>query len=89
MMGCTPEREGRRPARPAAEFSAFAASRAKIEQGLSKLEEGNWCITAAVQGIFAGERDAAALTADLDPNSAALVGRILEHIAAPSALDAD
>lgn len=60
-----------------------AKARAEIGQVLPKLEEGNWRIAAAVQRIFAGERDPAALTADLDPNSAALVGRILEYIAAP------
>ncbi len=65
-----------------------AEARAEIEQILSKLEEGNWGIAAPVQRIFAGQRDAAALTAELDEQDAALVSRILEYIAAPSALAA-
>ena len=59
-----------------------AKARAEIDQFLPKLEEGNWRIAAPVQRIFAGELDPAALSADLDPNSAALVRRILEYIAA-------
>jgi hypothetical protein len=58
-----------------------AQARAEIEQVLPELEENNWRIAVPVQRIFAGERDPAALTADLDANSAALVRRILEHIA--------
>ncbi len=66
-----------------------AEARAKIEQDLAKLEEGNWHIVAPVRRIFAGERDPADLTADLDEQDAALVRRILEYIAAPSAGDGE
>ncbi len=60
-----------------------AQARTKIEQVLPKLEEGNWRIVAVFQRIFAGDRDRAALTADLDEQDADLVRRILEYIAAP------
>lgn len=45
---------------------------------LPRLEENGWQLTRAAQAIWSGQRDAAALTADIDPNSAALVRRILE-----------
>ena len=60
-----------------------AKTRSKIEEVLPKLEESGWHIAAAVQCIFAGERDPDALTADLDEQDAALVRRIFEYIAAP------
>ncbi len=54
--------------------------RAEIEALLPKLEENGWRIADAVRRIWAGERDAEALTAGIDPNSAALVRRALELV---------
>jgi hypothetical protein len=47
------------------------------------LEENGWQITSAVQRIWAGERDAQALTVGIDTNSAALVRRVLELVEMP------
>ena len=44
------------------------------------LQESGWMLTDAVHRIWAGERDAEALTAGLDEQDAALVARILEII---------
>jgi DNA-binding MarR family transcriptional regulator len=54
--------------------------RAQIEAVLPKLEEEGWQLSSPVQRIWAGERDEAALTAGIDPNSAQLVRRILEIV---------
>ncbi len=48
-----------------------------IEALLPQLAERGWQIATAVRRIWAGERDAATLTADIDPNSAMLINRIL------------
>ena len=47
---------------------------------LPKPEENGWELTDAVHRIWAGERDATALTAGIDGNSAQMVKRILESI---------
>jgi hypothetical protein len=52
--------------------------REEIEARLPKLEERGWRIAGAARRIWAGERDPEALTAGIDPNSAALVRRALE-----------
>jgi hypothetical protein len=52
--------------------------RAVVAAGLSKLEEKGWMLTEPVRRIWAGERDAAALTGGLDARDGALVRRILE-----------
>jgi hypothetical protein len=54
--------------------------RSQIEEMLPKLEENGWELTDAVHRIWAGERDAAALTAGIDGNSAQMVNHILESI---------
>jgi hypothetical protein len=54
--------------------------RAQIKEVLPKLEENGWRLSAPVQRIWAGERDAAALTAGLDEQDTQLVRRILELI---------
>lgn len=53
----------------------------KVRALLPQLEEKGWRLTAAVERIWAGERDAEALTAGVDANSARLIRRILELIA--------
>ncbi|HEX9942467.1 MAG TPA: hypothetical protein VGG03_10650 [Thermoanaerobaculia bacterium] len=58
--------------------------RAAIEELLSTLEEKSWRLTGAVHRIWAGERDAESLTAEIDPNSAQLIRRILELIEQPT-----
>jgi hypothetical protein len=51
--------------------------RAEIEAALPQLEENGWMLAGPVRRIWAGERDAVALTAGLDAQDAALVRRIL------------
>ncbi len=51
---------------------------------LSSLEEKGWLLTAAVHRIWAGERDGDALTAGLDEQDSALIGHVLELLAAPA-----
>jgi PAS domain-containing protein len=55
-----------------------AEGREKIEELLPQLEEKGWHISDAVGRIWAGERDAEALTGGLDEQDAALVRRVLE-----------
>jgi hypothetical protein len=56
--------------------------RAEIEAQLPQLEANGYHIAGAVQRIWAGERDAEALTAGLDAQDTALVRRALELIEA-------
>ena len=58
--------------------------RAEMEDLLPRLEDNGWKLTDAVHRIWDGERDAEALCAGIDPNSARLVERILELIELPS-----
>jgi hypothetical protein len=48
---------------------------------LPQLEAAGWRLQAAAERIWAGERDTTQLTAGIDPNSAALVRRILCFVA--------
>ena len=48
---------------------------------LNTLETKGWHLGEAVQRIWAGERDAASMTAGLDEQDSALVRRVLEIIA--------
>ncbi|MCA9938444.1 MAG: hypothetical protein KC418_07375, partial [Anaerolineales bacterium] len=66
----------------AAREAAGQFGREEIEELLPQLEAKGWMVREAVQRIWAGERDAAALTANIDGNSAALVNRILAILAA-------
>ena len=59
--------------------------RAEVEYLLPQIDNNGWQIERAVQRIWQGERDAAALSADLDPNSAALVLAVLDAVAAAPA----
>jgi len=52
--------------------------RAQIEPVLADLEQKGWRLTEAAHRIWAGERDAEALTAGLDTQDTALVRRVLE-----------
>lgn len=54
--------------------------RAEMEEALIKLQLSGWRVARAVQRIWAGERDADALTVGLNPNSAAMVRRLLELV---------
>jgi tetratricopeptide (TPR) repeat protein len=58
--------------------------REDVELALTELAEAGWLLTGAVRRIWAGERDARALTAEVDPGSAPLVLRILELLEKPS-----
>lgn len=58
--------------------------REEIEEALPKMEENGWRLTDAVHRIWKGERDAEVLTAEVDPNSAQLIRRILELIEQPT-----
>jgi tetratricopeptide (TPR) repeat protein/CHAT domain-containing protein len=55
-------------------------ARAAVEAVLPQLEANGWHITAALQRLWAGERDWHALAEDLDPPNALLVKRVLETI---------
>lgn len=55
--------------------------RPEIEALLPTLEEKGWQLSAPVARIWAGERDRDSLTAGLDGQDAALVGRVLEILA--------
>ena len=59
-------------------------SREQVVQVLPQLEENGWRLTDAVHRIWEGERDAEALTANVDHNSAQLIRRILELIELPT-----
>ncbi|HEU4329099.1 MAG TPA: tetratricopeptide repeat protein [Roseiflexaceae bacterium] len=52
--------------------------RAEVEAMLPRLEQAGWQLTAPLRRLWAGERDAAALTAGIDENTAALVRNILD-----------
>jgi hypothetical protein len=56
-------------------------ARALAEAVLPQLEQAGWRIAEAARRIWAGERDMAALTEGIDPNSAVLVNRILRLVA--------
>jgi hypothetical protein len=56
-------------------------ARSEIEPVLASIEENGWMVREAAYRIWAGERDEAALTADIDPNSAQLVRRVLALLA--------
>jgi hypothetical protein len=53
------------------------APHSQIEAALSQLEAQDFHLTAAVQAIWAGQRDPAVLTAGLDDTDTKLVQRIL------------
>ena len=53
-------------------------ARAPLDTRLADLEENGWMLRDPARRLWAGERDAAALTAGIDANSAQLVRRILE-----------
>ena len=55
--------------------------RAEVEQILATVEDRGWRLSAATARIWAGERDATLLTADLDEQDAVLVMRTLAIIA--------
>jgi hypothetical protein len=57
-----------------------AGLRPQIEALLPQLEQKGWRLTDAVRRIWAGERDAQALTAGLDGQDSALVRRVLEIV---------
>lgn len=60
------------------------AERDQLEEVLAELEAQGWHLEAAVQRLWAGERDVAVLTAGLDEQDMLLVMRIVELLAAPS-----
>jgi len=60
-------------------------SKNRINRDLARLEQHNWRLTEAAHRIWDGERDAEALTAGLDSNSARLVERVLELLEESSA----
>lgn len=58
-----------------------ASLRPELEPVLADLEQKGWMLRQPVQRVWAGERDAEALTAGIGPNSAQMVRRILELLA--------
>jgi hypothetical protein len=61
-----------------ADAAADESLRGEIEPLLARLEENGWMLSDPVRRIWAGERDAAALTEGLDEQDSALVRRVLE-----------
>src|SRR5688572_10302775 len=59
--------------------------RAEVEYLLPQIDNNGWHIEQAIQRIWQGERDAAALTTSLDANSAAIVLTVLAAVAAAPA----
>jgi len=59
---------------------ADASLRAQIEPVLARLEEKGWMLRDPARRLWAGERDAAVLTAGIDANSAQLIRRVLELV---------
>ncbi len=57
------------------------SQREEIESVLASLETKGWRLTNSVQRMWAGERDAAALTAGLEEQDAAIVRRLLQLMA--------
>lgn len=57
-----------------------ASLRAELEPVLANFEEKGWMLRGPAHRLWAGERDPAALTAGIDPNSAQLVRRTLELV---------
>jgi hypothetical protein len=55
--------------------------REKVETRLTQLEANGFMLVAPIQRIWAGERDAVALTAGLDATDAALVRQVLGALA--------
>jgi len=55
-------------------------ARAAVEAAFDQFEQGGWRIVDPIRRIWAGERDEAALTAGIDPNSALIVREILKQL---------
>lgn len=56
-------------------------ARAAVAAEFARLMQEGWLIVEPIQRIWAGERDEAALTAGIDPNSALIVREILRQLA--------
>jgi tetratricopeptide (TPR) repeat protein len=63
-----------------------ANARAQVDGLFDTFRKGNWQIVEAIQRIWGGERDVDALTESIDPNSAAIVRRILGLLNQPPSL---
>jgi tetratricopeptide (TPR) repeat protein len=57
------------------------ADKAEIAALLPQLAQNGWQLGPAISAIWDGQRDPAALTADVDPHSAALIRRIMDILA--------
>jgi len=55
-------------------------ARAAVEAAFGQFERGGWRIVDPIRCIWAGERDEAKLTAEIDPNSALIVREILKQL---------
>jgi len=64
----------------AAAAQDHSQARAAVEGLFDQFEQGGWRIVDPIQRIWAGERDEAALTAGIDPNSALIVREILKQL---------
>ena len=64
---------------PVKSLAGIALQRASLD-AMGLRHDRRWMLVDPVRRMWAGERDAAALTAGLDANSAALVRRVLELI---------
>ncbi len=57
-------------------------ARESVEQVLAQIEADGWRLTEPLRRIWDGERNADALTADIDANSALLIRDVLRRVAA-------
>jgi hypothetical protein len=65
------------------------AERDEIEEVLTDLEEKGWHLKAAVQRLWAGERDAEILTEGLDEQDTLLIARVVEILVGQSDAGSD
>ena len=56
--------------------------RGELESTLAEAESNGWRLTDPIHRIWAGERDAEALTAGLDAHHSSFIRRLLEILAA-------
>ena len=74
------EQFGQLIAAVAAATHEYAQARAAVEEALPQLTQKGWHIAEPIRRIWAGERDAAALTAGLDDADTLIVSEILKQL---------
>ena len=59
------------------------AQRAQVEEMLPMLAERGWKLQGAIEAFLGGERNLEVLQRGVDPNSSALIARMVEYAEAP------